>query len=108
MPNLRYGFRDQTALHRAVESGELALLDLILDCALKKGKQLDANRVDCRGMTALHYAARSGHTGMAASLLSKSNALLKAVDEFQRTPHELAMRNRHWQTADFLRSESRM
>ena len=54
------------------------------------GEGPSINSVDSRGRTALHYAGELGRSDVCTALVSSFGTILTVVDEFGRTPCELA------------------
>ncbi|KAL0547413.1 hypothetical protein IC582_017347 [Cucumis melo] len=73
-----------TLLHLACETGDIGMLELLLQCGA------NVNAIDSRRRSALHHSITKGRTALAKLLLSRG-ADPRAVNEDGKTPFELAV-----------------
>lgn len=70
------------------------------------GEGPSINSVDCRGRTALHYAAELGRTNVCMAVLEFFGAILTIVDDNALTPCELAADRSHKKLAAYLEARA--
>lgn len=137
-PMLKDGHGGGTAILRAIDSGNIQIVELLLEhvgdieldrcldddgrsllhgaCAqgtpelvrLLKGKNLDPNAPDRNGLTPLHEASRYGKVEVARALLEELGAEPTIQDNFGRTPFTLAWQYRKTEIMDLLRNNSKV
>ena len=96
----RIGAFGYTPLHNAVVSGKPE----VLHCLLEKTKNANVNCRANSGYTPLHLAASSGN-GKCVKALLEHGADISCVDEYGRTPKQMAERRSQWIIVKLLRSE---
>lgn len=137
-PMLKDGHGGGTAILRAIDSGNIQIVELLLEyvgekdldrcldddgrsllhgaCAhgapelvrLLKGKNLDPNAPDRNGLTPLHEASRHGKVEVARALLEELGAEPTIRDNFGRTPFTVAWQYRNTEIMDLLRNCSKV
>lgn len=86
--------------HNAARRGQLVFLQALLRYL---PTLFDANSVNRQGMTALHFASRSGQTHVAAYLLSLPQIQVNLVDNHGQSVLDAALVNGHMDIVELLR-----
>lgn len=137
-PMLKDGHGGGTAILRAIDSGNIAIVELLLKhvgerdlaqcvdddgrsllhgaCAqgepklvrLLKERNLDPNALDRNGLTLLHEASRCGKVEVARILLEELGAEPNIQDNFGRTPFTLAWQYMQTEIMDLLQSDGKV
>lgn len=137
-PMLKDGHGGGTTILRAVDSGNIPIVELLLGyvgeqgldrcvdddgrsllhgaCAqgepelirLLKGKNLNPDAPDRNGLTPLHEASRHGKVEVARTLLEELGADPTIQDKFGRTPYTLAWQYQKIEIMDLLQSSGKI
>jgi ankyrin repeat protein len=91
---------DYTALSTAVAKG---CPDAVVKLLLRA--KADVNVVTAHGITALHFAARDGRRST-AHLLVRAKADVRATSTSGKTAETIALRNRHFELAEYLKANA--